>query len=55
MSVNPGAISLLADPSGVTNWKVSDTLKMTCHGPVGTVEGNTQVTGHNGRQYADNL
>ena len=54
MSVSPGAISLLADPSGVTTWKVNDTLKMTCNGPVGTVEGNTQVPGHNGRQYAGN-
>ena len=43
LSVTPGAISLFATPSGVTSWTVNKTLTLTCNGPVGTVEGNTQV------------
>jgi len=43
LSVTPGAISLFATPSGVTTWTVNETLTLTCNGPVGTVEGNTQV------------
>ena len=43
LSVSPGAISLFATPSGVTTWTVNETLTLTCNGPVGTVEGNTQV------------
>ena len=43
LSVTPGAITLTATPSGVTTWTFNETLTLTCNGPVGTVEGNTQV------------
>ena len=44
MSVAPGPLTMIPDPSGMTTWKVNDVLKMTCNGPLGTVEGNMKVT-----------